>query len=78
MNSIKGIYHNGVVDLLEKPKIDGPTEVMVIFPEKRKKVIAIKGLFKGHSIDYGMIEEDLKNLNAESEKHILVEHQENE
>ena len=32
----------------------------------------------GHSIDYGMIEKELKNLNTESAKHILKEHQENE
>ena len=34
MNSIKGIYHDGFVDLIEKPKVDEPTEIMVIFPEK--------------------------------------------
>ena len=78
MNSIKGIYHDGFVDLIEKPKLDELTEVMVIFPERQKKIVAIGGLFKDSTIDYEMIEKEMKNLNAESEKHILEEHCENE
>ena len=75
---IIGIYHDGFVDLIEKPELDEPTEVMVIFPERQKKVVAIDGLFKDYTIDYEMIKKELKNLNTESEKHILEEDYENE
>lgn len=36
MNAKKGIYHNGVVELNEKPETQGTSEVLVIFPEKKK------------------------------------------
>jgi hypothetical protein len=61
MNALKGIYHNGMVELIEKPGIKGTAEVLVIFPEKKKKIAKIGGLFKGHKIDYAAVEKELKN-----------------
>jgi len=73
MNAIKGIYHNGVVELIEKPGIKGTTEVLIVFPEKKKKITKIGGLFKGHKIDYAGIERELKKLSKRSQQHILDE-----
>jgi len=73
MNAVKGIYHNGMVELIEKPGIKGSAEVLVIFPEKKKKIAKIGGLFKGHKIDYAGIEGELKKLSKQSRKHILDE-----
>lgn len=73
MNAVKGIYHNGMIELIEKPGIKGSAEVLVIFPEKKKKITKIGGLFKGHKIDYAEIEGELKKLNKQSQKHILDE-----
>lgn len=73
MNAVKGIYHNGMVELIEKPGIKGSAEVLVIFPEKKKKIAKIGGLFKGHKIDYAGIEGELKKLSRQSQKHILDE-----
>jgi hypothetical protein len=73
MNAVKGIYHNGMVELIEKPGIKGTAEVLVIFPEKKKKIAKIGGLFKGHKIDYVAVEKELKKLSKQSEKHILGE-----
>ena len=36
MNAIKGIYHNGVIELIEKPETQETSEVLIIFPEKKK------------------------------------------
>lgn len=36
MNAIKGIYHNGVIELIEKPETQEISEVLIIFPEKKK------------------------------------------
>lgn len=33
MKAVKGKYHNGVVDILEKPLLDEETDVLVIFPD---------------------------------------------
>lgn len=73
MNAVKGIYHNGMVELIKKSGIKGSAEVLVIFPEKKKKIAKIGGLFKGHKIDYAGIEGDLKKLNKQSLKHIMDE-----
>ncbi len=73
MNAVKGIYHNGMVELIEKPGIKGSAEVLVIFPEKKKKIAKIGGLFKEHTIDYAGIEGALKKLSRKSRKHILDE-----
>jgi hypothetical protein len=73
MNAVKGIYHKGIVELIEKPGFKGTAEVLVIFPEKKKKIVRIGGLFKGHRIDYTTVERELKKLSKHSEKHILQE-----
>jgi len=73
MNAVKAIYHDGIIELIEKPSVEGTAEVLVIFPEKQKKVVKIGGLFKGQSIDYEGIETDLKQLNHASQKHLLDE-----
>ncbi len=73
MNAIKGIYHNGVIELIEKPETQETSEVLIIFPEKKKGISKIGGLFKNYDIDYEEIEEELKKLTQDSQKHILDE-----
>lgn len=73
MDAIKGIYHNGVIELIEKPETQETSEVLVIFPEKKKRISKIGGLFKNYDINYEEIEEELKKLNQDSQKHILDE-----
>ena len=38
MNAIKGIYHDGVIELIEKPETQETSEVLVIFPEKKRNI----------------------------------------
>ena len=73
MEAIKGIYHDGIIELFEKPDTQGTSEVLIIFPQKKKKAVSIGGLFKGDNIDYNAVEKDLKTLSRISEKHILNE-----
>ena len=73
MNAIKGIYHNGAIELIEKPETQETSEVLVIFPEKKKGITKIGGLFKNYDIDYEEIEEELKKLTRDSQRHILDE-----
>jgi hypothetical protein len=37
MNAIKGIYHNGVIELIEKPEMQETSKVLVTFPKKKKR-----------------------------------------
>ena len=37
MPNLKGIYHNGMIDLIYKPKTNLDTEILVIFPDIQKK-----------------------------------------
>ena len=73
MNAIKGIYHNGVIELIEKPETQETSEVLVIFPDKRKKIAKIGGIFKKYDINYAEMEEELKKLSLNSQRHILDE-----
>ncbi len=73
MNAIKGIYHNGVIELIEKPETQETSEVLVIFPDKRKKIAKIGGIFKKYDINYAEVEEELKKLSLNSQRHILDE-----
>ena len=73
MNAIKGIYHNGVIELIEKPETQETSEVLVIFPEKKKGISKIGGLFKNYDIDYEGIDKELKKLTQDSQRHILDE-----
>lgn len=73
MKAKKGIYHNGVVELIEKPETQETSEVLVIFPEKKKGISKIGGRFKNFNINYDEIEEELKKLSQDSQKHILGE-----
>ncbi|MEK6589655.1 MAG: hypothetical protein AABZ11_03165 [Nitrospinota bacterium] len=73
MDAVKGIYHNGIVELIEKPEAIEPSEVLVVFPQKNKKVFSIGGLFKNQTIDYEAVDEELKKLNQETQKHIISE-----
>ena len=73
MNAIKVIYHNGVIELIEKPETQEPSEVLVIFPDKRKKIAKIGGIFKKYDINYAEMEEELKKLSLDSQRHILDE-----
>jgi len=71
MNAIKGIYKNGIVELLNYPGESAPTEVLVIFPDKKKTVIKVGGLYKDSSIDFKEMDKELKNLNLISEKEVM-------
>lgn len=73
MDAIKGIYHNGVIELVEKPETQETSEVLVIFPEKKKGISKIGGLFRNIDINYDEIEEELKKLSQDSQRHILGE-----
>jgi hypothetical protein len=73
MNAVKAIYHDGIVELVEKPEIQGTAEVLVIFSGKQKKIAKIGGLFKGHTIDYDNAEADLKQLSQSSIIHLQSE-----
>ena len=73
MNAIKGIYHDGVIELIEKPETQETSEVLVIFPEKKKRISKIGGLFKNYDINYEEIDEELKKLTRDSQRHILDE-----
>ena len=73
MNAIKGIYHDGVIELIEKPETQETSEVLVIFPEKKKRISKIGGLFKNYDINYEEIDEELKKLTQDSQRHILDE-----
>ncbi len=73
MNAIKGIYHNGLIELIEKPETQETSEVLVIFPDKRKKIAKIGGIFKKYDINYAEVEEELKKLSLDSQRHILDE-----
>ncbi len=42
MKVIKGKYHHGVVDLLEKPLSDEERDVLVIFPDKDNEDVCLK------------------------------------
>ncbi len=42
MKVIKGKYHHGVVDLLEKPLSDEERDVLVIFPDKDNEDVLLK------------------------------------
>jgi hypothetical protein len=73
VDTIKGIYHNGIVELIEKPEAIEPADVIVVFPQKKKKIVSIGGLFKKHAIDYEAVEGELKKLNQETQKYIISE-----
>lgn len=60
MNALKGIYRNGLIELIESPDTQETTEVLIIFPDKKKKVSSIGGLFKDNFINYEEVEEELK------------------
>ena len=66
MNALRAIYHDGVVEFIEKPVIQGMTEVLIIFPEKVKKVKKIGGFFKNHFIDYEAVNAEIKSLRHDS------------
>ncbi|MDO8445963.1 MAG: hypothetical protein Q7T53_07680 [Deltaproteobacteria bacterium] len=73
MDALRGIYHKGIVELIERPGSQAISEVLVIFPEKKKKVYKVGGLFKKQAIDYSMIEKELKKLDQQSIKHMTEE-----
>lgn len=73
VNALKAIYHDGVVEFIEKPIIQGMTEVLIIFPEKVKKVKKIGGLFKNYFIDYEAVDAEIKRLSRDSRGHLLSE-----
>lgn len=68
MDTVKGIYHNGIVELLKKPEAIEPSDVLVVFPQKKKKIFSIGGLFKNHVIDYEAVDEELKKLSLVKQK----------
>lgn len=64
MNAIKGIYHNRVIELIEKPATHESSEVLIIFPGKGKKMTKIGGLFKNYDLDYKEIENSAHTSNS--------------
>jgi hypothetical protein len=48
--AVEEIYKNGNVELLEMPEFDKPVGVLVIFPENRKKIGKLGGLFKDFTV----------------------------
>lgn len=42
MKAVKGKYHHGVVDILEKPLSDEETDVLIIFPDNDGEKIWLK------------------------------------
>ena len=73
MEAIKGTYKNGKIELSQQPIYSDPIEVLIIFPEKKKQVKKIGGLFRGASINYDQIAEELKKLKQESLAHLMSE-----
>ncbi len=73
MNAVKAIYHDGMIEMLEKPVFRQPVEVLVIFPKPEKSVMKLRGLCKEDEVDYAQIEQDLKVLRHQSEEHLLSE-----
>jgi len=71
--AIEGIYQNGKVELIETPEFHKPVRVLVIFPENKKKIVKLGGLFKDFIVDYDKLEQDLKELKQNSSSHILDE-----
>jgi len=71
MLALKGIYHDGKIELIEKPEYLPATEILVIFPEVKKQFAKIGGSIKNAKIDYALIEKDLKQLNRKSEENLL-------
>lgn len=71
MNAVKGIYHDGIVELIEKPKIKDLTEVIIIYPDSKKSINKIGGLYKNYTIDYEQTTKDLKELSQKTEGHLL-------
>jgi hypothetical protein len=64
MNMIRGIYHDGIVEPIEKPKNNDLAEVIIIFPDSGKSVKRIGGLYKNHEIDFDSIDQELKQLSS--------------
>lgn len=73
MEAVKGVYHNGIVELIEKPESKETAEVLIIFPQKGKKITKIGGLFKKYNIDYEAVEQELKKLNHKAQDHMISE-----
>ncbi len=69
MNALKGIYHDGIIELIDRPDTQETSEVLIIFPEKKKKVSSIGGLFRGYDINYEEVEKELRNLDQNSQRH---------
>jgi hypothetical protein len=73
MQAVKGIYQDGNVTLVEKPPIHETSEVLVIFPDRTKRIMKIGGLFKDYEIRDDEIERELKDLNQRSTVHFEEE-----
>jgi hypothetical protein len=73
MHAVRGIYEAGNVRLVEKAPVEQPSEVLVIFPAKAKRVVKIGGLFKGYEIDEEGIERELSELRRRSTEHLEEE-----
>ncbi len=56
-----------------KPEMQRISEVLVIFPEKKKGISKISGNFKNYDINYDEIDAELKKLSQDSQRHILDE-----
>ena len=71
MDALRGIYHDGIIELIQKPTTEETAEVLIIFPQKTKKITKIYGLFKAHVIDYKEVKKELRKLDHESQDHMI-------
>ena len=77
MSIVKAFYHEGQIDLIEKPSQQQSGDVFVVFPDKETEIRELRGAIKpSKPIDYEQIATDLHNLSKQSENQITKEQDE--
>jgi len=77
MIALRGIYKQGMIELVEKPEYTQPIEVLIIFPDdKKSKIKKVGGKFKNYEIDYEAIENELKETRYNSINNLLKQQME--
>jgi len=72
MIALRGIYKQGMIELVEKPEYTQPIEVLIIFPDDKKcKIKKVGGKFKKYEIDYDAIENELRETRYNSINNLL-------
>jgi len=73
MNVFKAIYHDGLVELLEKPETETMMEVLIVMPDY-KKVKTLRGCMTStEPLADQAIADELSKLSRKSESHLLEE-----